>query len=116
MAQFGPILTSGEGHTSLGGSHAVERVTARLISINPKQTRLIGNMAPRGVWHAGQAGLGAFPDDTSGQTPPFEAFSQFLHSEYDEWWIPWKTVVNWHTTSVWWRWLAGVSVELTVIW
>ena len=116
MTSTGVLVTTGEGHQSLGGDQTVDRIRLRLTSFNPKQTRFVGSAAPRGVWHAGGAGLGRFPDDASAQNPPLHSYGQFLHSEFEEWWIPERAVNRFRATSVWWRWLAGVTVEIEVFW
>ena len=108
--------TQGEGHQSLGGAQNVQRMQLHLVSDVSAQTRYVGNMYPRGVWHAGSAGVGSFPGDGSSVSVAFVSFDHFLHAESEEWWVPWKTVTGWAATSVWWRWIPGISVDVTVFW
>ena len=108
--------TSGEGNAALPNSVAVSHVAASLTGFNPKQTRFIGSMYPRGVWHAGQLGLGAFPGDA--QNPAVAIITQgwFLHWENQEEWVDANLQPGFRASSVWWRWLAGVTVDITVFW
>jgi hypothetical protein len=91
-------------------------MTCRLVAAAGPKTRYIGTQSPRGVWHIGEAGLGAFPDDSVAQNPPLQSFARFLHSEFDDWWIPAQSSGVYFASSLWWRWLAGVQVSITVFW
>lgn len=87
-----------------------------LTASSPSRTRFIGTQFPRGVWHVGAAGVGSFVGDGSGVTTSFKSFDHFLHSESEEWWVPWTNVTNWSASSVWWAWLPGNTVDITLFW
>ena len=116
MGSIGPFSTTGEGHLPFLAGEPVQHMEVRLITASPAQTRFVGSMSPRGVWHVGQAGLGAFIGDTSGRNPSIISFTRFLHAEYEDWWVPAQSSGVFFAWSMWWRWLPGVQAEIAVFW
>lgn len=114
MASTAPLVTSGEGHQAFLSMLSPDYLTARLITGNILQTRWIGQMFPRGVWHCGEAGLANWSDDTSGALRPLIVFRRFIHEENEVWFVPSSAGPRPSAGSLWWRWLPGVTVELTV--
>ena len=106
--------TTGEGTQDLGGNRVVTNVSAHMTSLNPKQTRIVGQMFPRGIWHAGSFGLGDFPGDSSGAALAIVLVDWFLHYESQMAWVPQRPVVTPTAATLWWRWLPGVTVDLVV--
>lgn len=116
MAGTGVLSTNGENHFVLPAAVDVERLDVRLVTLNPLQTRTVGQMYPRGIWHVGQAGLGAWPDDPVAPPRPIIYFARFLHSENEAWILTAFAGVAITAGSIWWRWLPGVTVEIEAFW
>ena len=114
MGQFGPLLTSGEGHADLGANVLVQDVLSVVVTMPPKG-RLIGNQNPRGVWHIGQWGIGYFAGDSVDlPESPISVYSYFVHLEREDHYLPISFNNSRYAPSVWWRWTPGTEVELTV--
>lgn len=116
MANLGPTSTTGEGHLALPAAEAVLYLELQVTSINVAQTRVVGSMVPRGLWHLGEAGLGSWPDDVWARNPPIIVFSRFLHAEFERWSLPPAVSGTQFAPSIFWRWLPGVTVVMDVFW
>lgn len=108
--------TTGEGHVSLGAAQTLIALEARLVSTSWPQSRFVGTMFPRGLWRAGQCGFGTFPGDPFNPLEARITFVQFLHTEHEEWDVPASNSGVYVAPSMWWRWLPGVTVDLTAYW
>lgn len=116
MGSLGPITTSGEGNQSLGAAQTLIALEAKLVTFNPAQTRFVGNAFPRGVWHVGCCGFGTFPGDPFNPLEGRQTFVRFLHAEHQEWDVPASNAGVYVAPSMWWKWLPGVTVQLTAYW
>lgn len=114
MATLPVVHSAGEGNQSLGALVAPLSIHAVLTAAPAQLVRYIGSMAPRGVWHVGSFGFGAFPGDSANPAAPSIGFTEYLHAETQDALVPELNGGLYTASSLWWRWKPGVTVDLTV--
>jgi hypothetical protein len=82
-----------------------------------KNARLVGSMAPVGLYHCGEVGLGTWSDDAYASDPPVVMFSEFIHHENEQLHVPQNNgAITQFYPSVFWRLNAGYTADIWVFW
>lgn len=115
MGQWGPTSVSGEGHAYLDSGSGVDVSDLEWVvtAISPK-VRTIGADRPIGYWHAGAFGLGASPGDAGDHDWRIDETYWVRYDHEDVF-----RVINgrgFYSTTIYWRLIVGVTLDLTVYW
>lgn len=93
----------------------VSDIEAELVTPSAK-VRYVGTTSPRGIWHVGGYGLGITDDGVNFSGTNCVQNWWFMHHEHEDHFLPAVNLPAAYYNCLYWRFLPGVEVEITVFW